>query len=78
MDSCIMRKNMGSTRPSDICEANANAINKNASFLKPSRAQCVKSVYEGAFLFSEIPELSFMFSSRIVGSRVWILNNIVN
>ena len=64
---------MGSTRPSDICEANANAINRNAS-----RAQCVKIVYEGAFLFSEIPEFDFRFPSRILGSRVWILKNIMN
>ena len=46
---------MGSTLTRlDICEANANAINRNASFLKPSRPQSVKIVYEGAFLFYEI------------------------
>ena len=65
---------MGSTLTRlDICEANANAINRNASFLKPSRPQSVKIVYEGAFLFSEIPEFGFKFPSRILGYRVWIL-----
>ena len=45
---------IGSTlsRILDICEANANPINGIASFLKPSRAQWVKIVYEGAFLVS--------------------------
>ena len=68
---------MGSTRPSDICDANANAINRNALFLKPSRAQCVKIVYEGAFLFSEIPELGFRFPSRILSSRLEVTYRIV-
>ena len=51
------KNDMGSTlsRLSDICEANANNINRNALFLKPSRAQWVKIDYEGGvFLFYEI------------------------
>ena len=69
---------MGSTlsRLSDICEANANHINRNASFLKPSRAQWVKIDYEGAFLFYEIQ--SSRFPSTVLGSRVRILEKIVN
>ena len=67
---------MGSTRPSDICDANANAINRNALFLKPSRAQCVKIVYEGAFLFYEIRSSGLYFQVPMYGFRVRILEKI--
>ena len=67
---------MGSTRPSDICDANANAINRNALFLKPSRAQCVKIVYEGAFLFYEIRSSGLCFQVPMYGFRVRILEKI--
>jgi hypothetical protein len=71
-------RDMGSalSRLSDICEANANPIYRNALLLKPSRAQWVKIDYEGAFLFYEIQ--SSRFPSTVLGSRVRILEKIVN